>query len=63
MAETEKVVIKITRISDYTSWYKNDLNKQYFMQERADCFFTVIKGREFTVKKTDCEIVPQTTNA
>ena len=56
--DSKKVVIKITKISNYTSWYKNDLNKQYFMEEQEHCFCTTLKGKIFIVPKTDCEIVP-----
>lgn len=51
--------IRIIRISDYTCWYKNSIGKDYFVNEREDCYFTVVKGVEFKVKKQDCEIVTE----
>lgn len=51
------VRIRITGISDYTCWYKNNIGKEYLFNEREDCFFLVVKGVEFKVKKKDCEIV------
>lgn len=51
------VRIRIIKISDYTLWYKNDLNKEYLMNEAEEFFFLFVKGKEFRVKKTDCEIV------
>lgn len=56
------VRIKIIHISNYSYWYANRLNCDYLMKEAEDCYFTIIKGIEFKVKKSDAEKVIINTN-
>jgi len=56
----EEVEVMIINISDYTCWYKNQLNKSFLMFEREDCYFKIIKGKEFTIKKKDSQKVIRT---
>ncbi len=51
------VRIRIINISDYSCWYKNNIGKEYLFNEREDCFFLIVKGVEFKIKKADCEKV------